>query len=305
MSRYLGRSTNRPCRAAGARLPDSRLSSFPRGFFANTKHHPGHPSALPEYDPSRVCVVIPARNEEKTIAEAVRLAMQYSSEVIVMDGRSSDSTQDAARDAGANVFTDPGLGKGSAIRDSLTRSNADVLVFMDADGSHDAADIPRLAGTILSDQADLCVGCRFSGGSEELSVSAGQLVRTIGNIAMNIAINHRWKVQLSDTLNGFRAVRRVAALEVGLTENRHTVEQEMVMKFLRHGYRVMNIPTHEYPREFGESHIRIWREWPMFVWCVVKNVAARDLAPRERPSLLPSSADTVEVVETGKNVARL
>ena len=286
-------------------MTESRLTSFPRGFFADAKHHPGHPSDQPENDASRVCVVVPARNEERTIAEAVRLASQYSSEVIVMDGRSTDGTADAARRAGAKVFTDPGLGKGSAIRASLTRSEADVLVFMDADGSPDAADIPRLAGMILSDQADLCVGCRFSGGSEELSISAGQLIRTIGNIAMNIAINRRWNVQLSDTLNGFRAVRRVAAIEVGLTENRHTVEQEMVMKFLRHGYRVMNIPTHEYPREFGQSHIRIQREWPMFVWCVLKNVAARDLAPRRHVSLLPSSADTVQVVEPGENVARL
>ncbi len=233
-------------------------------------------------------MVIPARDEERTIADAVHAAAGYASEVIVMDGHSRDATADVARKAGAKVFTDPGLGKGSAIRESLGRSEADVLVFMDADGSHDPADIPRLAGMILSDGADLCVGCRFSGGSEELSVSTGQLIRTVGNIAMNIAINSRWNVQLSDTLNGFRAVRRSVAQKLELTEDRHTIEQEMVMKSLRHGYRVANIPTHEYPREFGTSHIRIWREWPMFVWCVVKNVAARDV--HEKSALANSNA---------------
>jgi dolichol-phosphate hexosyltransferase len=250
-----------------------------------------------------VCVVIPARDEVRTIVDAVDAAAVYASEVIVMDGRSRDGTADAARKAGAKVFTDSGLGKGSAIRESLGHSQAEVLVFMDADGSHDPADIPRLAGLILSGDADLCVGCRFSGGSEELSVSTGQLVRTVGNIAMNVAINHRWNVQLSDTLNGFRAVRRAAALQVELTEDRHTIEQEMVMKFLRHGYRVVNIPTHEYPREFGTSHIHIWREWPMFVWCVFKNIAAPDAAPQRQALARP--ADAIEIVEPSENVARL
>jgi len=50
----------------------------------------------------------------------------------------------------------------------------------------------------------------------------------------------------------------------------------MVMKMLRHGYRVMNVPTHEYERKYGRSHINIWKEWPMFVWCVITNIARKD-----------------------------
>src|SRR5262249_40875694 len=142
---------------------------------------------------------------------------------------------------------------------------------------HDVADIPRLASPIARGEADLCVGSRFAGGSDELSVSVGQLVRTIGNVSMNIAINRRWHVRLTDTLNGFRAVRREAALRVALVENKHTIEQEMVMKMLRFGYRVINVPTHEYSRRFGESHIHIWREWPTFVRCVAANLFRRDV----------------------------
>ena len=196
-----------------------------------------------------------------------------------MDGRSTDGTVELARAAGATVYQDPGLGKGSAIRRAFELVEADVIVMMDADGSHDPTDIPRLAVPVVRGETHLCVGSRFSGGSDELSVSIGQLIRTIGNISMNIAINSRWKVELTDTLNGFRAVRREAARDVGLRENRHTIEQEMVMKMLRHGYRVSNAPAHEYPRRFGESHINIAREWPMFVWCVIENVCRRDLQP--------------------------
>jgi hypothetical protein len=46
---------------------------------------------------------------------------------------------------------------------------------------------------------------------------------------------------------------------------------------LRHRYRVINVPTHEYARQFGDSHINIWREWPKFVWCVLVNLLPRDI----------------------------
>jgi dolichol-phosphate mannosyltransferase len=242
---------------------------------------------LSQYGSSRVACVILARNEERTIAEAVEGARPFTHQVVVMDGRSTDGTAQAARQAGAAVHSDPGRGKGSAIRQALQTVEADVLVFMDADGSHDPADIPKLAQPIVRGEADLCVGSRFAGGSDELSVSLGQLVRTIGNISMNIAINWRWNTRLTDTLNGYRGVRRAAARAIGLVEDTHTIEQEMVMKMLRHSFRVVNVATHEYSRRFGESHIRIWREWPKFVWCVFVNLVPRD---RPRPALVESRA---------------
>ncbi len=231
---------------------------------------------LSAYGSARVAVVILAKNEERTIGSAVLGAMPFAHEVAVFDGRSTDGTRENAARHGAGVHLDPGRGKGAAIRMALEMINADVLVFMDADGSHDPTEIPRLALPVVRGETDLCVGSRFAGGSDELSVSIPQLIRTIGNISMNIAINMRWKVELTDTLNGFRAIRRSAALSVAMRENRHTIEQEMVMKMLQHRYRVTNAPTHEYSRVHGESHIKIWKEWPLFVWCVVANLLRKD-----------------------------
>lgn len=227
---------------------------------------------LNEYGNLRVVTVILAKNEEKTIREAVEGAAEFVHEVVVMmDGHSTDRTSAIAASAGATVYDDTGLGKGAAVCQSLALVDADIVVFMDADGSHDPADIPKLVLPIVQDETDLCVGSRFTGGSEELSVNFGQLIRTIGNISINIAINQRWETNLTDTLNGFRAVRRQALLEVGLRENKHTIKQEMVMKMLRYGYRVNNVPTHEYKRKFGESYINIWKEWPLFIWYVFVN----------------------------------
>lgn len=253
-----------------------------------------HPlfEGLHSYGDQRVAVVILARNEEMTIADAVRGAVPFAHEVIVMDGRSTDATREEAERCGATVYADPGMGKGSAIRMAIQTLQHDILVFMDADGSHDPEDIPRLVMPVVRGETDLCVGSRFAGGSEELSVSIGQLIRTIGNIMMNIAINKRWNVALSDTLNGYRAARRGAAARVGLRENKHTIEQEMVMKMLRYGWRVINVPTHEYARKYGVSHINIWREWQMFAWCVFVNIVYPGPAVTPLPPLPASSQPT-------------
>ncbi len=226
--------------------------------------------------------MILARNEAPTVGAAVTGAMGHSARVVVMDGHSTDETVDISRGAGAEVYTDPGAGKGAAIRASLELVTEPVVVFMDADGSHDPDDIPRLAEPVLKGTADLCVGSRFTGGSEELSMTFGQLIRTIGNIAMNVAINERWHVRLTDTLNGFRAGVREALIAIDLRANIHTIEQEMVMKMLLANYRVVNVPTHEYPRRFGESHIKIWRQWPRFVGNVAVHVVRRTQPVKKR-----------------------
>jgi glycosyltransferase involved in cell wall biosynthesis len=219
-----------------------------------------------------VTVVISAKNEELDIAEAVRGAKPHCDEVLVMDGHSTDRTREVAKAEGARVELDPGRGKGSAIRASFELARGDIVVLMDADGSHDPADIPKLWKPVAAGEVDLCVGSRYLGGSEELSINFGQLIRSIGNISMNIAINKRFTVYLSDTLNGFRAIRRDVARKLRLIENKHTIEQEMVIRALREGCKVKNVPAHEYARKHGQSHIRIWREWPHFLWCMFKNL---------------------------------
>lgn len=219
-----------------------------------------------------VTVVISAKNEELDIADAVRGARAYTADVLVMDGHSTDRTRENAIATGARVELDPGKGKGSAVRAALSLAEGDVLVFMDADGSSDPHDIPRLVKPVADGDVDLCIGSRFLGGSEELAVDISQMFRSLGNIAMNIAINKRFSVRLSDTLNGYRAIRRDVALKLRLTENRHTIEHEMVIRALRMGFRVNNIPVHESARKHGTSHIRIWREWPYFVWCLFRRL---------------------------------
>jgi len=99
---------------------------------------------------------------------------------------------------------------------------------------------------------------------------------------------------LSDTQNGYRAIRTDVLKALGLRENSTTIEQEMVMKTLAAGYRVAEVPSHEHPRSHGRSHINIWRVMPRYAYCLAANLAVRKITPATNsmpvPARVPAAA---------------
>src|SRR5205807_1808128 len=114
------------------------------------------PSATAEpVQDSRVTVVIPARDEEGLIGEIVDAVKPYADDVLVVDGHSSDRTRETALNHGARVILDGGRGKGEALRLAIAEGTSGILVFIDADGSHDPHDIPKLVAPIRANEADM------------------------------------------------------------------------------------------------------------------------------------------------------
>jgi glycosyltransferase involved in cell wall biosynthesis len=221
---------------------------------------------------SRVSVVIPTKNEEGLIGQIVESVRPYADEVLVIDGHSSDRTRDIAAAHGARVELDGGKGKGEALRRSMTSASGDIVVFIDADGSHDPKDIPALVAPIKAGAADMVIGSRGKGGSDELHGTLEQFIRYVGSQLIMLAINYRWDVRLTDSQNGFRAVRRDVGLKLGLRANLTTIEQEMLMRALKLGYRVDEIPTHEYERKWGTSKVVVWKLWSAYLWSFFRNI---------------------------------
>jgi dolichol-phosphate hexosyltransferase len=221
---------------------------------------------------SNVTVVIPAKDEEGLIGEIVDAVRPYAEEVLVVDGRSTDRTRAIAIEHGARVIQDEGRGKGEALRLSIGAATTDILVFIDADGSHDPGDIPKLVAPIRAGEADLVIGSRGKGGSDELHGTVAQFIRYIGSQIIMLAINYRWNVRLTDSQNGFRAIRRDVAERLGLTSNLTTIEQEMLMKALKKGFRVSEVASHEYERRWGTSKVVVWKLWFPYVWSFLRNL---------------------------------
>lgn len=227
---------------------------------------------MPSTGVPRLSAIILARNEENSIGDIIKRTLPHCDEVLVVDGHSADTTADIVRQQGARLVLDNGKGKGDGIRVGVKAARHEVIVFLDADGSHDPADIPRLVEPILRGDADLVIGSRGKGGSDELHGDIDKLMRLVGSNIILIGINSRWKVGLTDSQNGFRAIRRDVILDLHLKENITTIEQEMTMKALKKGYRVSEVPTHEYARVHGRSSIVLSRVWFRYIYSFLKNL---------------------------------
>ena len=220
----------------------------------------------------KVSIVIPAKNEVENIVEVVSRCKKYSGDIVVIDGHSIDGTDRIAQEMGASVVIDKGLGKGEAIRNSYKYVKGEIVVFVDADLSHDPDEIPALIKPILDNQADHVTGTRLIGGSSELHGSFQEFLRLSGSSFITYLINSRFRVRISDSQNGFRAIRTEVLQKLDLRENLTTIEQEMIIKTIGRGFRLAEVPTHEYSRAHGDSKIDLFRVSHKYVWSFLKHL---------------------------------
>lgn len=217
----------------------------------------------------RLSVIIPALNEAETIAEVIRRCRPFADELLVIDGGSTDRTVEIARSLGCRVEIERRRGKGTAMRSAARLATGGILVFVDADGSHVPEDIPRLVEPIRKGEADHVTASRLLGGSSELHGGFDEFLRFAGSSFITACVNKRFGVRLSDSQNGFRAIRRDVFLALGLRSASTTIEQEMIMKTLARGYRMAEIPSHEYARKGGVSKVDVFRDAHKYGWSLL------------------------------------
>ena len=220
-------------------------------------------------------ILVCARNEAGGIEQIVREVKPYGEDVLVVDGHSTDDTAARARAAGARVVSDNGRGKGDAYQVGIREAAGDRIVFFDADGSHDPAEIPVLLKPLDDGSADLVIGSRHKGGSDEWGGDFSTWLRAMGSGLLSVAINARFKTNLTDVLNGLRATRREVALQVPLRADDFDIEQHMIVQYLKHGRRVTEVRSHEYCRRWGKSKLPTYRKAYLFFWRLFLDLATR------------------------------
>ncbi|MEM2956394.1 MAG: glycosyltransferase family 2 protein [Candidatus Pacearchaeota archaeon] len=221
----------------------------------------------------KITVVIPAYNEEKTIGECIERCKKYADEIIVaLAKNSNDETYKIAKSKGARIIRDNGLGKGDGMRCAINAIDRGIIVFIDCDGSHIPEDIPKLVKPILQNKADMVIASRFLGGSEELQGDFDKSLRLFFSICIAKIINLRFKTKIMDTQNGFRAIKAEIAKKLNLKSNHTEIETEMNMKCSKLGYRIIEVPSKELKRKYGQSHVSLLKHGPRYFLTVLKNL---------------------------------
>ena len=213
----------------------------------------------------KISIVLPAKNESAAIGQTLQqLRMQCASaEIIVVNDGSSDDTASVASAAGARVLHHPySKGNGAAIKTGARAATGEVIVFMDADGQHDPADIPRLLDT-LQQGYDMVVGARQKG-------SQASVGRGLANGFYNRLASWMTGHNVEDLTSGFRAVRADKFREfLYLLPNGFSYPTTSTMAFFRAGYAVAYVPIHAAKR-IGKSHIRLLRDGTRFLLIIFK-----------------------------------
>ena len=203
----------------------------------------------------QVAIIILTKNEAQGLRRIIRSVKPYSNEIIVVDGNSKDNSETIAREEKVTFMRDHGLGRGDGLRIGIKRAKADVLLFFDADGSHEASDIPNVVTPIIKNEADIVICSRRTGGSFDMEMNATGLIRSFGSDVLTMIVNYAFRTKLTDILYSFRAIRRKDALKLHLQANDFCIEQEMVVASLKHKLRLLEIPSREKARAWGRPKL--------------------------------------------------
>ncbi len=222
---------------------------------------------MPPAPTESLAVVIPARNEARSLQQLLpelRSVLAPTAEIIVVDDGSTDDTVAICNASKVRVISHPvSKGNGAAIKTGARAANADVVVFMDADGQHQPKDIERLV-TKLHEGYDMVVGARQTG-------SHAGAHRAVANDAFSKLAT--WMVQqtVEDLTSGFRAVRSAYFKQfLYLLPNGFSYPTTITMSFFRAGYSVAYVPIHAPKRTAGKSHINPLRDGMRFLLIIFK-----------------------------------
>ncbi|MFX0106381.1 MAG: glycosyltransferase [Candidatus Hodarchaeota archaeon] len=212
------------------------------------------PSSMPSIREIKKRVgIIPAYNEESSIAEVVTKCIKYLDYVIVVNDGSKDKTAEHAKNAGAYVFNhESNKGLGVTIKDGFKealRLDADIILTIDGDGQYDADEIPNLLEIVEKNESDIVLGSRFLGTIEKMGP-----IKRLGNKVFTWCVNRFSGLHLTDSQTGFRAIRREVLEEVPITSD-YTYTQELLIRGAKEGFRVTEVPVKFLKRPFGKSKL--------------------------------------------------
>ena len=232
------------------------------------------------YNEHKVCVVLPAYNEEPSIGAVLDRMPGFVDQVVVVDDGSTDETAKIARGKDAMVVGHSrNRGVGTAFQTGVKKAlelNADVMVNMDADGQFDPGDIEKLIEPIIRGEADFVTASRFV---DRCMTPRMPKIRHWGNIAMSGLVSFLVDQKFYDVSCGFRAYSREALLRLNLL-GKFTYTQETFLDLAFKGLALKEVPVVvRGVRQHGQS--KLVKSLPRYIYRTLKIIlrAFRDYKP--------------------------
>ncbi len=210
----------------------------------------------------RLLILIPAYNEQGAIRQvinSVRATVPFA-DVLVVDDGSRDNTAQEATAAGALVLRHPfNLGIGGTVQTGLKfalQGNYDLVIRLDGDGQHNAADILPIYATLQSQQADIVFGSRFLSDEATMPIA---LPRRIGIRLFSLAVSWLTGQRATDTTSGLYGLNRraITLLAIYMPQDYPEVESRVICH--KAGLTSLELPVRMRSRLSGESSIDTWR----------------------------------------------
>ena len=211
----------------------------------------------------KVMVVVPAFNEQGSVAAVIKSLLELGLEVILVDDGSEMEIKNELE--GLPVYFlrhSVNLGQGAAIQTGIEfalENNAEYIITFDADGQHNTGDIETLLQPLVSKKAEIALGSRFLPGAHHNMKRSRMIILKLGRY-----INYMFTgLFLSDTHNGLRAMTAGAAKKIQLMENRMAHASEILSQIRLHKISYVEVPVlityTSYSRQKGQSSVNSFR----------------------------------------------
>jgi glycosyltransferase involved in cell wall biosynthesis len=201
-----------------------------------------------------VSVVIPTLNEAGSILEAVATiekGLAYPKEIIIVDGDSTDGTKEKVKDTNCRLIIEPRRGYGIALRTGMKQAKGDVVVMVDGDGTYEVRHINLLLDTMVKNDAEMCLATRMFDPNKAMG-----LMNFVANKIMTFCFDMLFMQFLTDTQSGFRAISHSAIEKVELNEEDMAFATEILVKFAKKGFKMVEVPSVYRSRKYGKTKLR-------------------------------------------------